>query len=403
MKTKLLFYLIFSIVMIQAFALSAIAASPAPKTIPIGAIVSLTGIFSSLGNQAKAGYEIAAEEMNRTGGVFVREYGKKIPLEVIVQDTESSPTKAISRMEWLYTEKKVVAYVGEGVMVNGQGVAEKNKIPAIIVAAPHQSPHERGLRYWFSPAPKSPDIARFVYDILDSIPADKRPKTVAIFQENTDWGTEMAEYFKKETGQRAYKAVVHEKYSQMTRDWSQMILSAKNAGAEVVLSSPITPDAMLMMRQIKELDYNPKALVIIRGAEDVSWGKALGPIGDYVIRSGPSWHYTAKTPNSDRLDAAHQAKFGRHADITTGPGYASIQILAAAIEKAGTLDTTKIRDAMLAIDIMTVGGRVKFHPNGTAVYPGPESIQWQKGVEKLIWPKEFIENLVYPIPPWKER
>ncbi len=122
-----------------------------------------------------------------------------------------------------------------------------------------------------------------------------------------------------------------------------------------------------------------------------------------MIRSGPSWHYTAKTPNSDRLDAAHQAKFGRHADITTGPGYASIQILAAAIEKAGTLDTTKIRDAMLAIDIMTVGGRVKFHPNGTAVYPGSESIQWQKGVEKLIWPKEFLENLVYPIPPWKDR
>jgi hypothetical protein len=54
-----------------------------------------------------------------------------------------------------------------------------------------------------------------------------------------------------------------------------MILSAKNAGAEVVLSCPVTPDAMLMMRQMKELDYNPKMIVLIRGAEDLAWGKHL--------------------------------------------------------------------------------------------------------------------------------
>lgn len=404
MKAKLLFYWIFSIVLLQIVVCGAMAASPIPETIPFGAANSLSGPYSNLGHQIKAGYEIAAEDINRTGGIFVKEYGKKIPLEIIVQDTESSPTKAVSMMEWLYTSKKVVAYGGEGNIVNGQGVAEKNKIPAFAIASPHLTPHERGLRYWFSPFAKSPDAARAICDILDTIPAEKRPKTVAIFEEHTDWGIEQAEALRKEALQRGYKVSVFEKYPRITKDFSPLIMAAKNAGAEVVFSSPVAPDAMAMMRQMKELDYNPKAVVVIRGAEDLSWGKALGPVGDYVILTGMNWHHSINYPGVDKLNAAHQSKFGRPADLLTGSAYASIQILAAAIEKAGTLDTTKIRDAIAATDMMTVMGKVKFRPNGTLIDPCPVVVQWLAGDRKLVWPKEFRETpFVYPIPSWKER
>ena len=164
----------------------------------------------------------------------------------------------------------------------------------------------------------------------------------------------------------------------MTKDLSSLIMAAKNAGAELVLSLPVTPDAMLMMRQMKELDYNPKMLVLLRGAEDLSWAKALGPMGDYVVLMG-FWHHGVKYPGVDKLNAAHQSKFGRPADMQTGPAYASIQILAAAIEKAGTLDTTKIRDAIAATDMMTVVGKVKFRPNGTLIDPCPAVVQWLAG------------------------
>jgi branched-chain amino acid transport system substrate-binding protein len=404
MKTKMLFYSILSVVLMQIPVGGAIAVPPAPQNIPVGVLISLSGFDSNIGHQAKAGYEIAAEEINRTGGIFVKEYGKKIPLELIVQDMESSPTKAVSRMEWLYTAKKVLAYVGTTmVATTGTGVAEKNKIPTIVVASPRQIHHDRGLKYWFSPTAKTPDNARIIFDSFEStIPAEKRPKTIAMFQEQADFGIEQAEFLMKEAVQRGYKIVAHEKYSQMSKDLSPMILSAKNAGAEAVLSCPVTPDAMLMMRQMKELDYNPKMIVLIRGAEDLAWGKALGPIGDYVIMN--SWHHGVRYPGVDKLNAVHQSKFGRPADMQTGPGYASIQILAAAIEKAGTLDTAKIRDAIAATDMMTVAGKIKFRPNGTPIDPCPAVVQWLAGSQKLVWPKEFRETpLVYPIPPWKER
>src|SRR5512139_705612 len=295
MKTRVLFCWVSWFILLQIVVGGAMG-SPTPQTIPVGAAIALSGPYSNLGGQAKAGYEIAAEEINRTGGVFVKEYGKKIPLEIVVQDTESIPMKAVSSMEWLSTSRKVVAYIGEGNMVNGQAVAEKNKIPALAVASPHQTPHDRGLKYWFAPFAKSLDTAKAICDVLDTIPAEKRPKTVASFEENTDFAIEQAEALKSEALKRGYKVAVSEKYPRMTKDFSPLIMAAKNAGAEAVFSAPIAPDGMTMMRQMKELDYNPKAVVVIRGAEDLSWGKALGPVGDYVILAGMSWHHRVNYP-----------------------------------------------------------------------------------------------------------
>jgi branched-chain amino acid transport system substrate-binding protein len=404
MKTKLVFCSILSVLFLLTTVTGASAASPAPQVIPVGALVSLTGFDSNLGGQAKAGYEIAAEDINRAGGVFVKEYGKKIPLEVTVQNMESDVNKVPGRMEWLLTSKKVVAYVGTTMMATtGTGVSEKNRIPALAVASPRQIQHERGLKYWFSPFGKTPDTARIMLDVIDSIPADKRPKTVAIFEEQADFGIEQADYFRKEATQRGYKIVVSERYAQMSKDMSPMIMAAKNAGAELVLSCPVTPDAMVLVRQMKELDYSPKAFVLIRGAGDLAWGKAMGSMGEYVM-ANDYWHHKVKYPGVDQLNAAYQAKFGRPADVTTGPAYASMQILATAIEKAGSLDTTKIRDALAVTDMMTVMGKVKFRPNGTPIDPCTAAYQWLGGGQKLIWPNEFKEaNLVYPVPPWTNR
>jgi branched-chain amino acid transport system substrate-binding protein len=77
--------------------------------------------------------------------------------------------------------------------------------------------------------------------------------------------------------------------------------------------------------------------------------------------------------------------------------------LAGAIEKAGTLDRAKIRDAIAATNMMTVIGPLKFRPDGTGVvvYFG---VQWQKGKQEVVFPKEYATApLVYPMPKWSER
>jgi branched-chain amino acid transport system substrate-binding protein len=400
-RTCLVALAVFACVFVEPLSGSAVFA--APDSLKIGAVVSLTGPDSNLGNQAKAGYEMAVEEFNKQGGVYVKELGKKVLLEVKVLDMESSSEKAVARMETLYSSEKVHAYVGTTFMAAGCGVAEKNRVPTIVIASAQQAIHERGLKYWFAAAGKNPDIAKVMMAILNTLPKENKPKTIAVFEEQTDFGLEISGLVQKEAAAHGYQVPVVKKYSMLTKDMSPLIQAAKAANAEVLFAPPIMPDGMTMIRQMKQLDYSPKGIVLIRGADDLSWAKALRADADYVMLSG-GWHHAVSYPGVAELNGKYQAKFGRPADMQTGPAYASIQIIADAVQRAGSLDTAKIRDAIAASDMMTVAGPIKFRPNGTLVDPCDASIQWQNGKQELIWPVKFrTKELIYPMPSWSKR
>jgi branched-chain amino acid transport system substrate-binding protein len=105
---------------------------PAPDYIELGASIPLTGKYGSLGTQVLAGYEYAIEDVNAAGGVYVEEYDATIPLRLTHYDDESDPTKAVSKMETLYSEQEVVVYLGgaaSDMHAASAAIAEKNKVP----------------------------------------------------------------------------------------------------------------------------------------------------------------------------------------------------------------------------------------------------------------------------------
>ena len=105
----------------------------------------------------------------------------------------------------------------------------------------------------------------------------------------------------------------------------------------------------------------------------------------------------------DELNAAFQADFGRPADLLTGSAYSCVQIIANAIENAGTLDRDAVRDAMLATDMETVMGPVTFNEDGTGNVWNP-LVQWIDGKQELVWPEDqATADFVYPAPPFGER
>jgi branched-chain amino acid transport system substrate-binding protein len=377
-------------------------APPAPETIKIGALDNMSGPLSALGQPANWGYQTAIDDINKVGGVYVKEFDKKIPLELITIDMEASGEKAVKGMERLYVEN-VVAAVGETMAVAAVGVAEKNRIPTLIVMSAGREVHEKGFRYWFSPFSKTNDIAKAIFDVLDSVPKDERPAKVAICEEQEEIGIDMCGFFEMEAIARGYDVVAYEKFSRFTKDLSPAILSMKAAGAEVVTGIFMDPDGVTLIKQIKELAFNPKAIAIVQAADTYAWTKALGKDGDYVI-CDPEWHHALSFPGVAELNAKYQAEFGRPVEIYVGPAYASIQIIADALERAGTLDREKIRDAVVATDMMTVRGTVKFRDDGTIIDPTPVICQWQDGVQELIWPEELrTKPLIHPMPRWEER
>jgi branched-chain amino acid transport system substrate-binding protein len=373
------------------------------QTVKVGAVVPLTGRYAALGAQVRAGYEIGVEQINAAGGVTVG--GKKMPIELTILDDESDPTKTVARLETLATQG-VVAYLGgagSDLHAAAASIGDKNKIPYLGIAFALNSIHKQGLRYLFSPFPKSPDLAKETFALLDgSIPAAQRPTKVALFLERTDWGKEMGSAWESFAKQNGYQIVASAEYAPGAKDFSDLILKAKSAGADAVFALPSPPDGMTIVKQMKELDFNPKAVVFIRAADPPVWSQNLGKDGDYFLLS-PGWHFAARYPKVAEINEAHQKRLNRPADPLVGPAYACVQILAEAITRAGSLDREKIRDAIAATNMTTVVGPVRFRPDGT----GEVKVffqQWLKGKQELIWPKEFATaQFGYPAPPFSQR
>jgi branched-chain amino acid transport system substrate-binding protein len=385
-----------------AVGLGAWPAVTAAQTLKVGTVVPLTGRYAAGGAQVRAGYEIAVEDVNRTGGVTVG--GKKMPLELVLLDDESDATKTVSRYESLAAQG-VVAYLGgfgSDLHAAAASVAEKNKIPYLGVAFALHKIHQQGFRYLFSPFWKSPDIGRELVPMLTSLPAAERPRRATIFQEKTDWGREMAAAFVEAGKAAGYEVVAQGEYAPGAKDYSDLILKAKAAQADAVFALPTPPDGMAMVKQMKELDFNPKLALLIRAPDPPVWSKNLGKDGDYVMLA-PGWHHAVKYPGVAELNAEHAKRLGRPADPITGPSYACVQILAAALAKAGAPDRDRVRDAIAATDMTTVIGPVKFRPDGTGIVQSV-FIQWQNGKQELVWPREFATAaLAYPAPPFSKR
>src|SRR5712664_1945989 len=265
----------------------------AAQPVKVGAVVPLTGRYGAGGAQVRAGYEIAVEHINAAGGVTVG--GKKMPIEVTILDDESDATKTVSRMETLAAQG-VVAYLGgfgSDLHAAAASVAEKNKTPYLGVAFALHKVHQQGFRYLFSPFWKSPDISEALPPMLNSLPAGERPKTVAIFQEKTDWGREMAAAWTEAGKAAGYQVALNGEYAPGAKDFSDLILKAKAANADAVFALPTPPDGMTMIKQMKELGFTPRLSFFIRAPDAQIWSQNLGKDGDFMVLAA-GWHHAMK-------------------------------------------------------------------------------------------------------------
>jgi branched-chain amino acid transport system substrate-binding protein len=265
----------------------------------------------------------------------------------------------------------------------------------MAVATSTQGFHELGYRYFFSPFHKSPDIASNLFQMLNHyIPEGERPIRVGIFQETTDWGEELGPLWVTEGEAAGYEIVVHEAYAPGTTDFTDLILRARAEDVQALLSLPTPPDGFAIYQQMGELGWKPPFNLVVRGADVPTWVD-LGDVGDGVVLSAP-WHPAEGWPGTEEVNQRHLDEEGRPADPVVGSSYAVVQIVADAIERAGTLDHEEVRDAIAATDMMTILGPVTFREDGSAPVGNP-LMQRVGGSIELIWPAESVTaDLLYP-------
>ena len=377
----------------------------AKNEIVIGAPLSLSGVQAAVVMHQKFAYERAFAEANKNGGIFVKEYNKKLPVKLIIVDDESDPTKATAAVERLIKRDKVdlllSGQTGAISTVAGLVTAEKYKVyyQACVMWPQEFVMHnpKSSTMFFFDPAAGA---AAMTYKVWQALPEDQRPKKPAVISEDTQDGKIVGDGWEAVGAQFGYKFAERGALTVGAKDFTSQVLKAKEAGVDAIFCLADTPQIVTFIRQSKENKYNFKWFQGFKGTWSYDFYKAMGKDADYIFCDG-FWSMDFPYKGAKELGEAWYKQFGNHS-VTIGLFYANCQILFDGIEKAGTLDSAKVRQAVINNPHDTVMGPVKYDEKGIALFNAPD-FQWSNGKQEIIFPLELAKWKVKPIPPWDKR
>lgn len=387
-----------------SWALSAESADTNKDEILIGTHLPLTGILASIGEEQKWAYETAVNDINAKSGIYVREYGKTLNVRLIVIDDGTDPARAALAVKRLIEVDKVDLLLGGHATSSGI-------IPGCITA-------EKYGKYYHATGAFPPpwldhdfqwatllffDVAQAAaipFQIWNSLPLEQRPQRAALFVEDTFAGNTFKQAFVEKAKAYGHEFGLIATLEPSANDYAALIAQAKALEVDAILIHAAVEDCITLIRSMKSADFNVKYLHGWKGTWSNTFWQSLGKDAQYVLSDG---HWSKEYPYTgvQTLAERYHESFQRDS-ISVGAFYATASILWSAIAKAGSLDSAKVRRAVLKGSFQTVLGPIKYHRNGVGVYPCP-AFQWWNG--KLV-PVYQLGKIVSPIklaPPWRDR
>ena len=362
----------------------------------LGASMSLTGTYAKLGNYQNEGYKLCVKQGNEKGGLL----GRKI--ELVVYDDQSTPATAVRLYEKLITEDKVDAVIGpysSPVTEASANVTEKYKKVMVTPLAATTSIFKKGRKYIFMVISPSEVYLEGLVDMA----AKRGLKTIAIVNEDTLFAKAAASGAAELAKKRGMQVVFQEGYPKGNQDFSAILTKIRAANPEVLAASTYFDDAVAITRQMKELNVNPKMYGVTVGGDLPEFYDLLKQNAEYIA-GATQWEAALPYPGNQEFNDAYKKEFGREPVYHSAAGYAGCVIYLEAVKRAGTLDSDKVREVLLKLEMKTAFGDYKVDQDGFQTAHKMVTTQWQDGKKVIVWPDELATGkLRFPMPPWNQR
>jgi len=330
-------------------------------------------------------------------------------LRLVYADHQGDPQKGRAEAERLITQEKVSAIIGSyqsSVAVTISQTCERYQIP--FVSADNSSPslHTRGLKFFFRAAPHDEMFTKAMFDFYDALKKKgTKIETLALFHEDTIFGTDSANAQIKLANERGYKIVADIKYRSNSPSLSAEVQQLKSANADVLMPSSYTTDGIMLVKTMAELGYKPKAIVAqAAGFSEKALYDAVGDKLEGVITRGSfSLDLAAKRPMVGKINELFKAKSGKDLNDNTSREFMGLIVLADAINRAKSTDGEKIRAALAATEIpgeqtIMPWKRVKFDEMGQNNDADPVLLQYIGGKFVTISPPQgAVAEAVWPM------
>ena len=410
-----------AVVTVGALALSASApSSGAPAVVKVGVLMPLSGNSGAAGQASKAAIEVGAQIVNeahpelsaiplgataglpRLGGATI---------QLISGDHQGNPSLGQSEALRLITEEHVAALIGayqSSVTFAATTVAERNGIPWMVGDSSSPNITGRGFKWVFRTTPIGTDFAAAYSGFLKDLGTMGHPvKTVAIVNENTEYGTSVGGVIKTRLANDGYGVVAQIPYNANGTDVSAQVLQLKEKNPDVVIFVSYTSDSILFMKTFKNLAYKPKVVIgDDSGFSDPSFVTAVGTLAQGAINRS-AWSVGKPGSVTYRINQLYKAKTGRDLDDTSGRNMEGFLVLADAINRAGSTKPDAIRAALAATNLapkqLMMGYKgVRFDKTGQNVLAYTYLVQLIGTDWVTVWPKAAEERaLAWPFQGWR--
>lgn len=392
----------------------------AQDTVKIGCVLPLSGGSAAVGNQTRVGIIAAVNKINEDGGIKSMG-GKK--LQAVFGDSQSKADVGVSETERLIQRENVPVLCGafnSAVTFPSTEVAERNKTPWIVVGSVKDDITERGFKYVFRINNKA------IYDAREQIEAmnllkdetGKGVKRLAMLFEGGDWGRSHAANIRKLAKENGMELVFDEALPAHQVDVTSQLLKIRASRPDALILALYTPDQLLFTRQFTEqrLDLPYGVHSVGGGTEDPSFYKAIKPedVAYYFVQE--DWQVDMLEVNKDpllhRVNDFVRKELGYDMSAYVAQGVTAIYVIKDALERSGSADREKLRDAIAETDITegpalyTGYQRIKFDENGQNTFAHGVISQNLDGKRRAVWPKENRAPDVkpaWPVPGWSER
>jgi len=325
------------------------------KDVPLAAIVALTGTNAAWGQRTWNAFQQGCDMVNEQGGIKSLGGAKLKPM---VLDTESRPEVAGSQTERA-VQRGAVAITGtnqSAATIVATQIAEREGVPFVCATDVDPLITSRGFKFTFRTSPIVESYARDLLAYAKDLGAStgKPARKLAILSENSIVGQSSVEATRRVAKELGYDLVEADTYdASKTQNFASYISKYKGAGVEILIGHNKPSDAVLITRTMKELNYNPMAYGgILGGHVSTEYVNALDKDADHVLCT-TSWSGDADIPGLKDLAKKYQDRYKEHMDSTSAGGFTAFAVLWDSLERAGSTDRKKLRDAIAATSLKT--------------------------------------------------
>lgn len=357
--------------------------SAAHAEIVIGVIAPVTGAVAAYGIQVKEGVESAVDVINKSGGVLGQQ------LVVRLEDDAGEARQAVSAANNLIGQdvRFVVGPVTSGNAMPVSDLLNENGVLMITPTATTPELTTRGLDLIFRTCGRDDQQALVT---ADYVLANLKDAKIAVVHDKAPYGKGLADAFKARINEGGIEEVLYETVTPGEKDFSVLVGRLKAAGAQAVYFGGYHPEAGLLARQLKD----QKVEAVILGGEGLSTNEYWAITTD----AGQGTLFTSAIDTTKNPVAAAAVEDLNAKGFAVEPftinAFAAVQVLAAAIEKAGTADDAEAVAAALkeGLAVETALGTLSYDENGDLASPSFALYEWSNGefsaVEPAVEPAE---------------